>query len=123
MNTLNDIIAMEATVAPMVQKAKDELVAQIRATPVPGVKPLGHESIRCFTIQASTLASGRSWSAEFWCANSQADIVEKALSKVSTATALKKRLAEMLEKKAVKDSAGSHTLNDTTLGIISRAIG
>lgn len=119
MKTIDDIIAMEASVTPLVQKAKEELVNQIRTTPIPGVTKIGEN---CCTVSMSAIQN-RPWSAEYYIADSQATIIESVVRGIRSATALKTKLTEMLDRGYVITSGTRHMLNDTTLGIIRKAIG
>lgn len=120
-NKMDEIVRMEKSVSQLIQKTVSELVEKIRSTPVPDVKPI-RESPCCFVINASVLFGGRSWSPEYYSASSQASIVEKALAGISTATALQKKLAGMLESKSVKFNGTTYVLNDTTLKAISEIL-
>lgn len=108
----------KAFIAGIVQ----HIIDAIHAAPVPGVKQIC-ESPSCFTIKYSDI-SRNNLSAEFYDADTQARLVERALqapAKANSASGIAEKIRELLDKKSVVIDKTTYALNDTTLGVLAGA--
>ncbi len=98
------------------------IIDAIHAAPVPGVKQIC-ESPSCFTIKYSDI-SRHNLSAEFYDADAQAKLVERALqapAKANSVSGIAEKIRELLDKKSVVIDKTTYALNDTTLGVLADA--
>ena len=117
MTSLTEIRKIEASVFPLLEQLKHDICDEIRRTPVPGVTKLND---LCFTVPLSVVRD-KALSPEYYSSDSQARLVDRALSSAKSATSFHQKIEGMLENKNIKFGGNTYPLNDVTLEILARA--
>lgn len=116
---LKNLLDVEASIKQMLDAFKKELVANVSASTLPQVKPLNEF---CCVVSLSTIKANKSiLSSEYYLPHIQARYVEKALSSVTTATALAEKVKQMIDTKKVKINKNEFFLNDATVEALKKA--
>ena len=119
MNNMEKIwtfIQMEKSINMIIQQAKNDIVEEISATPIPGVEPLGN---LCCAVKFSKLQHNI-WTPEYYIPSVQAAYVMATLESTQTANSFMNKLKDMIDNKKVKIGQNVHPLNDTTVEILKR---
>lgn len=110
----------------MVEGLKKEVVQEVRTTsPLDGVKPIEGTSLRCAMVSSSAIfaSKGLVMAADYYIQDSQADIVQAAISPCQSVRGLMDRLQNMSETSRVSTGGASGSmLNEQTVSAISKFV-
>ena len=122
--TLSEIMKVEKTISEMIQQIRQQLIADVKETPVPGVRKLSENT---FIIRLSTLKQHDIWSPEYYNNVNQADLIAEAFKNVKTTSDFIIKAKDIIENRCVKvhnsGFAVTYRLNDTTISIIQKYCG
>lgn len=122
--TLSEIMEVEKTISEMIQQIRQQLIADVKETPVPGVRKLSENT---FVVKLSTLKQHDIWSPEYYNNVNQADIIAEAFKNVKTTSDFITKAKDIIENRCVKVHNSGFTvtyrLNDTTISIIQKYCG
>lgn len=122
--TLSEILQIEKTISEMLQQIRQQLVAEVEETPVPGVRKLSENT---FVVKLSALKKNDIWSPEYYNNVNQADQLAEAFKNVKTTAEFVAKANEIISNKCVKVHNSGFTvtyrLNDTTISIIQKYCG
>ena len=122
--TLSEILEVEKTISEMIQQIRQQLIADVKETPVPGVRKLSENT---FVIKLSALKQHDIWSPEYYNNVNQADRIAEAFKTVKTTSDFIAKAKNIIENRCVKVYNSGFTvtyrLNDTTISIIQKYCG
>lgn len=122
--TLSEIMKVEKTISEMIQQIRQQLIADVKETPVPGVHKLSENT---FVVKLSTLKQHDIWSPEYYNNVNQADLIAEAFKNVKTTSDFIAKAKDIVENRCVKVHNSGFTvtyrLNDTTISIIQKYCG
>lgn len=122
--TLSEIMKVEKTIFEMIQQIRQQLIADVKETQVPGVRKLSENT---FVVKLSTLKQHDIWSPEYYNNVNQADIIADAFKNVKTTSDFIAKAKDIIESRCVKvhnsGFAVTYRLNDTTIPIIQKYCG
>ena len=122
--TLSEIMKVEKTISEMIQQIRQQLIADVKETPVPGVRKLSENT---FVVKLSALKQHDIWSPEYYNNVNQADLIAEAFKNVKTTSDFITKAKDIIENRCVKIHNSGFTvtyrLNDTTISIIQKYCG
>lgn len=122
--TLSEILEVEKTISEMLQQIRQQLIADVKKTPVPGVHKLSENT---FVVKLSALKQHDIWSPEYYNNVNQADRLAEAFKTVKTTSDFIAKAKDIIKNRCVKVYNSGFTvtyrLNDTTISIIQKYCG
>lgn len=122
--TLSEILEVEKTISEMLQQIRQQLIADVKKTPVPGVRKLSENT---FVVKLSALKQHDIWSPEYYNNVNQADRIAEAFKTVKTTSDFIAKAKDIIKNRCVKVYNSGFTvtyrLNDTTISIIQKYCG
>lgn len=122
--TLSEILEVEKTISEMLQQIRQQLIADVKETPVPGVRKLSENT---FVVKLSALKQHDIWSPEYYNNVNQADRIAEAFKTVKTTSDFIAKAKDIIKNRCVKVYNSGFTvtyrLNDTTISIIQKYCG
>ena len=122
--TLSEIMEVEKTISEMMHQIRQQLIADVKETPVPGVRKL---SENIFVVKLSSLKQHDIWSPEYYNNVNQADRIAEAFKTVKTTSDFIAKAKDIIKNQCVKVYNSGFTvtyrLNDTTISIIQKYCG
>lgn len=122
--TLSEILEVEKTISEMLQQIRQQLIADVKKTPVPGVHKLSENT---FVVKLSALKQQDIWSPEYYNNVNQADRIAEAFKNVKTTSDFIAKAKDIIKNRCVKvynyGFTVTYRLNDTTISIIQKYCG
>lgn len=122
--TLSEILEVEKTISEMLQQIRQQLIADVKKTPVPGVRKLSENT---FVVKLSALKQHDIWSPEYYNNVNQADRIAEVFNTVKTTSDFIAKAKDIIKNRCVKVYNSGFTvtyrLNDTTISIIQKYCG
>lgn len=122
--TLSEIMEVEKTISEMMHQIRQQLIADVKETTVPGVRKL---SKNIFVVKLSSLKQHDIWSPEYYNNVNQADRIAEVFKNVKTTSEFIAKAKEIIENRCVKVYNSGFTvtyrLNGTTISIIQKYCG
>lgn len=122
--TLSEIMEVEKTISEMMHQIRQQLIADVKETPVPGVRKLSENT---FVVKLSALKQNNIWSPEYYNNVNQADRIAEVFKNVKTTSEFIAKAKDIIENRYVKVYNSGFTvtyrLNDTTISIIQKYCG
>ena len=120
MNSLTDVLNMERSVQKMLADLKSQLYEAVKQSPMGCVKTVPC-NVKAATISFSDIAKHSfNLSPSYYIPESQAELVERKLSAVTSATDFVNYIQSMVETRQVKINGHSEQLNDKTGEILQK---
>ena len=122
MNSLTEVLKVEQSVQKMLTALKAELRKDVANSPLDCVTPI-QGGVKACTVKFSDIAKNSfNLSPSYYIPESQAELVERKLAAVISATDFVNNIKTMIETKQVKINGRSEQLNGKTLEVLQKYI-